>query len=37
MQSFPGGISGWKPTYAGDKGLIPESERFPGGGHGNPL
>ena len=37
MQSFPGGISGKKPTYAGDKGLIPGSERFPGGDHGNPL
>ena len=37
MQSFSGGISGKKPTYAGDKGLIPGSERFLGGGHGNPL
>ena len=25
------------PTDAGDRGLLPGSERPPGGGHGNPL
>ena len=25
------------PTNAGDRGLIPGSERSPGGGNGNPL
>ena len=25
------------PANAGDPGLIPESRRSPGGGHGNPL
>ena len=38
---FPDGSSGKEPsTSAGDvsdAGLIPGSERFPGGGHGNPL
>ena len=26
-----------RPANAGDAGSIPESGRFPGGGHGNPL
>ena len=38
---FPGGASGKEPDcQAGDikvTGLIPGSERSPGGGHGNPL
>ena len=38
---FPGGISVKEPPGnagdAGDTGLIPESGRSPGGGHGNPL
>ena len=37
-QGFPGGsevkVSAWN---AGDLGLIPGSERFPGEGNGNPL
>ena len=37
----PGGLVGKKATCnagnAGDTGSIPESRRFPGGGHGNPL
>ena len=40
--AFPGGTSGKEPACqpAGDvrdTGLIPGSERFPGGRHGNPL
>ena len=38
---FPGGTSGSKPAYQCSRhkrhGLIPESGRSPGGGHGNPL
>ena len=36
---FPGDSSGKKnrPTNAGDTGLIPGSERSPGGGNDNPL
>ena len=39
---FPGGsVVKKNPSAsagaAGDAGLIPESERSPGGGHGNPL
>ena len=36
--SFPGGSDGKESARnAGDLGLIPELERSPGGGHGNPL
>ena len=38
---FPGGSVGIESNHnggeAGDTGLIPESGRSPGGGHGNPL
>ena len=35
---FPGGSNGKESACnAGDPGLIPGSERSPGGGHGNPL
>ena len=35
---FPCGSTGKESTCnAGDLGLIPESGRSPGGGHGNPL
>ena len=35
---FSGGSDGKEYTCnAGDPGSIPGSERFPGGGHGNPL
>jgi len=34
----PGGLDGKESSCnAGDLGLIPESGRSPGGGHGNPL
>ena len=40
-KGLPGGLSGKEPTCqagdAGDPGLIPESERSPGEGHGNLL
>ena len=37
-QGFLGGTSGKESACsAGDPGLIPESGRSPGGGHGNPL
>ena len=36
--NFPSGSAGKESVcYAGDKGLIPGSERSHGGGHGNPL
>ena len=36
--SFPGGSDGKESACSsGDLGSIPGSERFPGGGHGNPL
>ena len=36
--SIPGGLDGNESTWnAGDLGLIPGLERFPGGVHGNPL
>ena len=35
---FPGSSTGKESACnMGDPGLIPGSERFPGGGHGNPL
>ena len=40
---FPGGASGEEPTQwvdvrdVRDTGSIPGSEKYPGGGHGNPL
>ena len=35
---FPGGsVIKNPPINAGDEGLIPGSERFPGDGNGNPL
>ena len=35
---FPGGSNGKESAYnAGDPGLIPRSERSPGGGNGNSL
>ena len=36
---FPGGARGTEPSAGGvrDVGLIPGSERSPGGEHGNPL
>ena len=35
---FPGSLDGKAPAYsAGDPGLVPGSERSPGGGNGNPL
>ena len=41
-EEFHGGFSGGSDSKefackAGDLGLIPESGRSPGGGHGNPL
>ena len=37
-QGFPGGSDDKESACnAGDPGLIPESERSLGGGHGNPL
>ena len=37
-ESFPGGPDGKESAYnVGDLGLIPESGRSPGGGHGNLL
>ena len=37
-QGFLGGASGKESACnAGEPGLIPESGRSPGGGHGNPL
>ena len=41
FEDFPGGTSGKEPPCQSrrvrDKGLIPGSGRFPGGGNGNPL
>ena len=38
FQGFPGGaVVKNSPTKAGDVGSIPESERTPGEGNGNPL
>ena len=41
LQGFPSGAVAKNPPAnegeAGDPGLIPESERSPGRGHGNPL
>ena len=38
IQGFPGSSAGKESACnAGDHSLIPGSERFPGGGHGNPL
>ena len=38
MNDFPGGSEGKASACnAGDPGLIPESERSPGEGNGNPL
>ena len=35
---FPGSLDGKVSAYnAGDPGLVPGSERFPGGGNGSPL
>ena len=35
---FPGGLDGKESACnSGDLGSIPGLERFPGGGHGNPL
>ena len=40
FQGFPGGVSGKEPACqcrgCESEGPIPGSERFPGGGHGNP-
>ena len=40
-KGLPWGLSGKESAYnagaAGDVGLIPGSERSPGGGHGNPF
>ena len=37
-KGFPGGSNGKEfASNLGDLGSIPESGRFPGGGHGNPL
>ena len=37
VKDFPGGsVVKIPPANAGDVGLIPGSERSPGGGHGNP-
>ena len=38
LMGFPGGSAGKESTSnAEDLGSIPGLERFPGGGHGNPL
>ena len=36
-KGFPDRASGKVPANAGDKGLIPGLQRFPGVGTGNPL
>ena len=37
-QGFPGDSDGKESAFnVGDLGLLPGLERFPGGGHGNPL